>query len=224
MARISAADAMDCAKWFIKNSCDSPRNSYKGNMKLQKLLYFAQLIHLAKFNTLLFNEPILAFKNGSVVEKVRLSYQNHHDEIIAEANAYREIFNKDQLTTLQLTVEIFGDASPEELSELNHFHRGWEKAFERSKSPDNFYLKELSVISIDDIKKYDLENIRQMLDAYALSEQSMHSFTEINGIIFYYDPNELELTPEILQELKQFNGDESSYNIYMDESAGLVIF
>ena len=54
------ASALDVAKWFIKNGYDNPRNTHEGEAKLQELLYFAQLIHLAKHGDVLFNEPILA--------------------------------------------------------------------------------------------------------------------------------------------------------------------
>ena len=54
----------DYAKWFLENDLDTPRNTFKGNMKLQKLLFFAQLISLAKNNKLLFDEEFCAFENG----------------------------------------------------------------------------------------------------------------------------------------------------------------
>ena len=59
--------AIDAAKWFVNQNCDMPRNTFDGNMKLQKMLFFAQLIHLARTGELLFEDPILAFKQGSVV-------------------------------------------------------------------------------------------------------------------------------------------------------------
>jgi len=77
--------AIDVALWFINQGLDNPSNTYDGNMKLQKLLYFAQLIYLAKYGDLLFEEPIYAYKNGAVVEKVRLTYKNHYELLANEA-------------------------------------------------------------------------------------------------------------------------------------------
>ena len=34
------ATVFDYAKWFLENNLDTPRNTFKGNMKLQKLLFF----------------------------------------------------------------------------------------------------------------------------------------------------------------------------------------
>ena len=41
-------NVFDYAKWLMDNNLDNPRNTFKGNMKLQKLLFFAQLISPAK--------------------------------------------------------------------------------------------------------------------------------------------------------------------------------
>ena len=71
-------DVYDFAKYFIKKGADSLPNTYDGNMKLQKLLTFADLISIAKYGKPLFNDPVLAFKNGCVVEKVRQRYKNDY--------------------------------------------------------------------------------------------------------------------------------------------------
>lgn len=41
-------DVYDVAKYFIKNDADSFPNTYEGNMKLQSLLVFANMINVAK--------------------------------------------------------------------------------------------------------------------------------------------------------------------------------
>ncbi len=41
-------DVYDVAKYFIKNDADSFLNTYEGNMKLQSLLAFANMINVTK--------------------------------------------------------------------------------------------------------------------------------------------------------------------------------
>lgn len=41
-------DVYDVAKYFIKNDADSFPNTYEGNMKLQSLFVFANMIDVAK--------------------------------------------------------------------------------------------------------------------------------------------------------------------------------
>ena len=71
-------DVYDFAKFFIKNGADSRPNTYDGNMKLQKLLVLADLANIAEYGEPLFGDQVLAFKNGCVVEKVRLRYKNDY--------------------------------------------------------------------------------------------------------------------------------------------------
>jgi hypothetical protein len=46
----------------------------------------------------------------------------------------------------------------------------------------------------------------------------------INEKTFYYDAKELELTDEIIQILSEFNGEDDAYTVYMDETAGLIVY
>ena len=63
-------DVYDFAKFFIKNGADSRPNTYDGNMKLQKLLVLADLASIAEYGEPLFNDQVLAFKNGCVVKMI----------------------------------------------------------------------------------------------------------------------------------------------------------
>jgi hypothetical protein len=41
---------------------------------------------------------------------------------------------------------------------------------------------------------------------------------------FFYDPNEIEITKELMEKLEAFKGDELCYTIYNDSNIGLVIY
>ena len=217
-------DVMDIAKWFIKRNLDYPRDTMDGNMKLQKLLYFSQLIFLAKFDKKLFNEPINAYKNGSVVEKVRIKYRDDHYKLITESKVFEETFDENINYTLSVVEDVFGKISAKELSDLNHLHEGWRQAYEYSKGSNDFHHKSLSEISFETVKEFDLESVRKVLDAHTSTKTSTKSFEVINGITFYFDPNEIQLTPEIIEELESFYGEDSAYTLHMDEEDGLTVY
>jgi uncharacterized phage-associated protein len=219
--KTGTTSAFDVAKWFIKNQLDSPRNTYDGNMKLQKLLFFAQLIHVARYGEKLFEEPIYAFKNGSVVEDVRKAYHNRHYQLVADAYDFEDDFNQEQLSTLQLTVEIFGSVDARELSELNHEFESWKIAYHRSRKRD-FHLKEESEITIESIMKNDLGKINDILAAYELGNEECYEV--VNGKYFYYNPSEITITEDVRRQLQSFQGKESAYSIYYDKNVGLVIY
>ena len=59
------SNALDFAKVFLKRGLDTNRDTYDGNMKLQKLLFFSNLVSIAEKGKPLFTDPIYAFANGT---------------------------------------------------------------------------------------------------------------------------------------------------------------
>jgi uncharacterized phage-associated protein len=60
--------AMTIAKWFVAWASDCEADL--SNLKLQKLLYYAQGNHLAHYGRPLFGDPVEAWSHGPVVEEV----------------------------------------------------------------------------------------------------------------------------------------------------------
>jgi Uncharacterized phage-associated protein len=214
--------AQPFAYWFIKNNYDTPRNTFDGNMKLQKLLYFSQLVHLAKYDEPLFDDTIYAFRHGSVVETVRQPYHHDFQNYVIRALSQKIDLTSEQLDTLQTVEEIFGQLSASELSDINHEHVSWRESYGRSLS-GGYSWKENAYITIDQLRKNEVDLIKETIKAYEDGLMN-DNFIEINNVKFYYDPNEIELDSNLLTILESFSGEDSSYTIYKDETAGLVIF
>ena len=66
---------IDVARWFYKNNPQVKSNDKNGNIVIQKLCYYAQAMYLAVYEEPLFNEKILAWENGPVIEKVYKIYR-----------------------------------------------------------------------------------------------------------------------------------------------------
>ncbi|MFD1136777.1 Panacea domain-containing protein [Paenibacillus urinalis] len=220
---INKTTAVNVAQWFIQHNYDHPRNKFDGNMKLQKMLYFSQLVHMAKYDEPLFEEKIIAFENGSVVEEVRQPYYYHNTEFIENALNTDVYLTREHLDSINTTIELFGDLSARELSDINHLHTSWKESFERS-DLGHYYNKHLGEITLDQIRKNELEAVKDMIFAHE-SGNSLTMYEEINGVKFYYNPSEISLNDDVLELLQTFEAyGEESYTIYYDESAGLVIF
>ncbi len=151
-------------KWFLDNNLDNPRNTFKGNMKLQKLLFFAQLISMAKNNKLLFDDEFSAFENGMVMEKIRLEYKNNLDGLLKYKR--NELPDRD-IGVLSLTKKIYGLESADTLSNMTHQFQYWQKYFNLSKETKNFKSKKKAVVTNKELME-ELENIRDVLDAYEI--------------------------------------------------------
>ena len=193
-------DVYDVAKYFIKNDADSFPNTYEGNMKLQSLLVFANMINFAKYGELLFDD-VLPIKDDCVVEKVRLRY---------ESDKFEQDFSDSENTVLNMVMSIFKSASAKELSEITHIFNFW-------KETDCTY-KSKSILHDEDI-----DRMKEIVHAYQESSNDVMARKIINGISFYY--NGFQLTDEIIEELKSFtlNADDDSFTVYLDDGS-LVIY
>ena len=79
----------------------------------------------------LFNDDILAFKNGCVVEKVRLRYKNDYYGFKRDSDLYEPDFSEMEYRTLNTVMAIFGNASARELSMINHTFAFWKEVVKR---------------------------------------------------------------------------------------------
>ena len=102
--------ALDIATWFIyKTNAEKKENQavndlyevYEGltHLKLQKLLYYAQGISLAKYGNALFSDDIQAWEHGPVVKQVFDKFKDKgRDEIkLEDAPSSVEVANKIEL-------------------------------------------------------------------------------------------------------------------------------
>lgn len=215
-------DVYDFAKFFIKNGADSRPNTYDGNMKLQKLLVLADLVNIAEYGEPLFDDQVLAFKNGCVVEKVRLRYKNDYAAFRRDSELYQPDFSEREYEVLKLVMEIFGDASPKELSDINHTFKFWKLAFENGTSSTGYHNKDMSVVDMMS-QQSDVGKMREIIFAYRETANDITASETINGVTFYFDG--FALTDDMIDRLESFSlsADEDTYSVYLDNGR-LVIY
>ena len=118
------------AEWFLayndkRREFDDEDTDMISNLKLQKLLYYAQGAFLAVKNTPLFKEKILAWKHGPVVEEIYQEYKvNGANGIVPDEDYNIEVSEED----LELLVEVydtFGKYSAWGLRQLSHQETPW---------------------------------------------------------------------------------------------------
>lgn len=137
--------ADNVARWFLS------RNNLKflagdtefiSNLKLQKLLYYAQGMNLALYGKILFEDPILAWEHGPVVETVYQTYKRNGSNGITDFEPPIENFTAEEEDTLQFTQNAFGQFSAWKLRDMTHNETPWKE------TPRN------SEISTEKIKSY----------------------------------------------------------------------
>lgn len=97
------------------------------NLKLQKLLYYAQGFYMEKYNTPLFNENIEAWTHGPVVPEVYHKYKNFGSKGIDKFEENKEI-DKDTVYILKEIYDIFGKFSAWGLRNITHSETPWIEA------------------------------------------------------------------------------------------------
>ena len=107
-------------------------------LKLHKLLYFAQANYLASTGYRLFASDIEAFEHGPVVEEIRPHFKQYGRQIIVSAddavahNATQDAkeLPLDVIEFLDAVWQRFGQRSASELRQISHDDAPWEKHYD----------------------------------------------------------------------------------------------
>lgn len=158
-------NAITYAKWFIDQGLDNPKNSYKGSMKLQKLLFFAQMLSIAKNNKLLFEDEFSAFEHGMCINGIRKAYINNSIPKIDN-----ESFSDEELEILQMTKEIYGMEDADELSKMSHEFNFYKKHFVDSKKENGNWNVEKQLVKNEELFT-DIDNMKNVLYAYNIIKE-----------------------------------------------------
>lgn len=125
--------ATDVAKYFIYLSSqafigDNKEREGITNLKLQKILYFAQAYYLAKFNKPLFNNTIEAWEYGPVIPDIYRRFKNYGGKPIISKRDNSTLSEKDK-EILKEIWETFGGYSASRLVDISHAHAPWRDAY-----------------------------------------------------------------------------------------------
>lgn len=125
-------NAEEVAKYFIYlASLSLPGNEREGisNLKLQKILYFAQAYFLVKQKRPLFRNKIEAWAYGPVIPSVYRTYKKHGSNAIISRSDGSSLTEVDK-EILKIVWNAFGGYSAGRLVEISHSHTPWKEAYE----------------------------------------------------------------------------------------------
>jgi uncharacterized phage-associated protein len=122
-------DCLDVASYFIVKAYEDGIEAEMTNMKVQKLLYYAQSLHLALYDEPLFDEEIQAWRYGPVCPRAYRFYSEFEAKQLPIPS--REELSQipdDQQDVLAEVWEYFGGYHAYRLSDMTHFEFPWKKA------------------------------------------------------------------------------------------------
>lgn len=151
--------AIDVANYmiYLTSSCFDDVS----NMKLNKLLYFAQGHYLQKNDTVLFEEPLEAWKRGPIVNTVYQMYKKYEDSSIKvyDADKLKIISECDRDFLLEIA-RVYGRYNAVELSNMTHISKGpWHNSYKKDKLHviiPNELIKEYFVSNINELNKPEI--------------------------------------------------------------------
>lgn len=212
------ANIMDISKWFLANNPNVAFPSRAGNIKLQKLLYYAKAMYFAVYDEALFNDDFEAWENGPVAKDVYIEYRHR---------GLPENFNISDCPELDANVErvlkvvnhIYGSQTSNSLIDLTHEEEPWkelESQVEQRLNP---------VISDERIKEY-YKSLKVLFELTDDDEMNNTEFVNINGNIFSFDKRYTALSPEEKDKLSSYGDIErdKSYAVYKNENDDLVVY
>lgn len=121
----SAEDVAEYLIWRANEDADFGENI--SNLKLQKLLYYAQGFHLVLAGGPLFSEPIKAWKHGPVVECVYHKYKHHGASAIPTPADYDPgRIDPETQSLIEDVYGVYGQYSAWGLRNLTHQEPPWQ--------------------------------------------------------------------------------------------------
>lgn len=119
--------AFDIANHFLFMA-DDDAGELLSNLKLQKLLYYAQGAYLALKGQPLFNERILAWTHGPVVAKVYYKYQAYENNGIPAPDPSTLVeIDPETREILNEVFTVYGQFSAWKLRDLTHEEPPWKE-------------------------------------------------------------------------------------------------
>lgn len=136
MAQHTAAQV---AKWFLAHNklvALDEGAEYISNLKLQKLLYYAQGSFLAVTGAPLFDDNIVAWEHGPVVESIYYTYRRYGaDGIPFDEDCDLSMFTKEENALLSEVYNEFGQYSAWKLRNMTHAEAPWKETPRNSVIP-----------------------------------------------------------------------------------------
>lgn len=123
--------AKDVAEYFLTLGDDDSQDLIS-NLKMQKLVYYAQGVYLAFYDKPLFSESIEAWTHGPVVPDLYHEYKIYGDQAIPVPDFVDfKKYNAAVRATLDEVYKVFGQFSAWKLRSMTHEEPPWKETMAR---------------------------------------------------------------------------------------------
>lgn len=162
-------NCLDIARYFIVKAYESGIEAEMTNMKVQKLLYYAQSLHLALYDELLFDEEIQAWRYGPVCPPAYRFYSEFEaEQLPIPTQDFLSNIPDDRKQLLEEVWEYFGSYHAYRLSGMTHLEFPWKKA-RRGLPPEASSTEPILIEDMKALGHQKLDLIERENPAYKLA-------------------------------------------------------
>ena len=214
--RVENEPAVKVAKWFLQNNDTLYASDGDSNLKLQKLLYYAQCMHLAVFEEPLYTEEVQAWENGPVIRNVydQYRYKELGFKAMEDAKVKLSAFQEDLLRVVNI---VYGSKSPTELIALTHEEKPWQELKRLVRCRMN------PIITKERMKEY-YKSLKDIFEAYR--DYLVEECKLIIGTNTFTYRADIQITEEEKDIINDMSYDLRGSSLYIsrDKDGGLVIY
>jgi uncharacterized phage-associated protein len=124
---MSMHSALDVAAWFL-NEVDRKAGDSITNLKLQKLVYYAQAWAVTLLGRPLFQEKVEAWAHGPVVDVVYQQFKDYGYNGLPRSRR-KPGFTDEERVVLEDVLAVYGEHSAKFLEVLTHSEQPWQTAW-----------------------------------------------------------------------------------------------
>lgn len=146
--------AHDVAKYFV-SLVDEEAGDSISNLKVQKLLYYAQGFHLAVYDAQLFPEAIKAWAHGPVVPQVYHAYKEYGSRSITVEQVNLEEYGAKERELLDEVWSVYGQFTASKLETMTHNEPPWMNTPQSEAIPDTIMVEFFKTLVVDNDQRQD---------------------------------------------------------------------
>lgn len=203
--------AVDLAKWFIYKNPNLSRGYVDENTKLNKLVYFSNLMYYSLKNENLIEDNFERWDHGPVVREIYKSYRYGDLSSFQTTESPISTSENEDLNKILNVIEfVYGEKKSEELSEETHEHNIW---INSEKNDD---------LDINKINESIKNRMRTLYELYSNLDFESIGKEKIAGNLYYFNKKEFEVTDDDIIELSDVPHQE--YPIFLEKMDGELVF
>ncbi len=186
-------NAKEAAKWFIYRNPELASGYIDENTKINKLLYFSNLMHYCVDHNVMLDEGFVAFPNGPVVFSVYRDYRYHGLNLLPRQSPQIEGMQGQILDIINF---VYGGMSAERLVRESHTHSLWKDV--------QHLIPENPQIDFSKVEPELAEYNRALYKTYAEMDFGALVKEKICGNVYYYLKDSFVMTDDVVERLSRF--------------------